>query len=231
MYKTQTETPPTAVTSRPTSNMSVLESTEGALTKAWKPIRAILGILFMDYDYPLKAESGQITNTDCNPCEYDMKGQKVARDASELGIITEFEERLSEVLKDTMSRREELTELRQKFDPSVGDGFPHYDETKIRILMAAFSILDENDDLLIDQQEFVNALVHFKGTADRGTEHDLFELADRANSGVIDFEEFVHLCSIVEGHIKTDSSNQRKIKDSIFAKFLDSHIQSHNIGR
>jgi len=171
----------------------------------------------------LEAESGLNATDACNPLEYDSLGQRIERTDIELGINSDIEFATDEVLTAIAARRKQLNECCKRFTWNLRcEASSFYSREEIRVMMAAFAVLDENDDLLIDIDEFVAALVHFNPKTNRNVEHDIFTIADKGNTGVIDFEEFVTLCAILDGHIKVSNKAKYHIlhHESCFADFL-----------
>ena len=176
----------------------------------------------------LHAQSGLTAYDDCNPMEYNAAGEKIVKSEEQLGIVTDFEKATSKAMEQEIAKRTRLNECRSKFDHgAMKQKFKHYNDKAIRVRMAAFCVLDENDDLLIDSNEFVSSLKHFKHTAENSIEMNIFRLADTKGTQVIDFEEFLELCSIVEGHTGSSEKAKGFINSSTFKDFLNSQVSQN----
>merc|ERR1712045_496330 len=113
-----------------------------------------------------------------------------------------------------MERRKNLSNSRKKFDVNIFETNPiaqHYSRSDIKELMDAFSRLDEDDDLLIDREEFLEALRHFNPLTKRNADIDIFTIADKKGNNVIDFEEFLELCAIIDGYVGVPEANKQAI--------------------
>jgi hypothetical protein len=200
---------------------------EGGLKSVLSFFSALVSAIFT-YEPALQPESGYNFNDDCNPLEYDCLGRPVERTAEDLGIITEYEEALLEIMRPEMEVRRELNRKRKlAVDEETFKKFPCYSDKEIKHLLEGFSILDENDDYLIDRIEFIMSLEHFNDAAgddtDKEKELKLFDHVDESKEGVLDFEKYLRLCAYAEGHVEIPSDIAGVIKDSSFAKYIECH--------
>ena len=159
-------------------------------------------------------DSGRTSNNMCNPLEYNAIGEKMHRTSEELGIITDFKESVLECMSEQLANRDFLNKCRKKFDINIREWCEEasrYSHKEVKDLMDAFSRLDENDDLLIDREEFLEALLHFNPKTKKSADTDVFTIADKKGNNVIDFEEFLQLCAIIDGHSQVpDKSKQAR---------------------
>ena len=163
----------------------------------------------------LIANSGKSSNDCCNPIEYNALGEKMSRTKEELALIPDFREAVIECLQDTFQKRSDLNKSRKKFDLNIGQSNQiahNYSVADIKELMDAFSRLDENDDLLIDRDEFLEALRHFNPLTKRSADVDIFTIADKKGNHVIDFEEFLELCAIIDGYVGVPEANKQAVE-------------------
>ena len=200
---------------------------EKARPEYW--LQAVLD--FLNSEPTLEAENGRNSNAACNPLEYDSLGQKMQRNKEDLCLITEFQTAIKEVMKPISDRRTQLNDSRKKLNMGCRDTNPtakKYSPHEIRELMAAFQKLDENDDLLIDKHEFLEALVHFNPRTKHFADAAVFEIADVKKNGVIDFEEFLDICASIDGHNECSSEMKAKLcnKESSFPNFLKNMRES-----
>jgi len=173
----------------------------------------------------LEAETGRNSNDACNPLEYDSLGQKMERTIEDLCLITEFSTAVKEILKPIAQRRMDLNESRKKLNMDVREKneiAKLYSPHEIRELMAAFQKLDENDDLLIDRHEFLEALLHYNPKAKGSFDTQIFSIADVKGNDVIDFEEFLSLCAAIDGYVPVPDENKAKLfnPQASFVKFM-----------
>ena len=173
----------------------------------------------------LEAETGRNSNDACNPLEYDSLGQKMERSIDDLCLITEFATAVRDVLKPINERRVDLNESRKKLNMDVREKneiAKLYSPHEIRELMAAFQKLDENDDLLIDRHEFLEALLHYNPKAKGSFDTQIFTIADVKGNDVIDFEEFLSVCAQIDGYVPVTDENKQKLfhPQSSFVKFM-----------
>ena len=163
----------------------------------------------------LIADSGKSSNVNCNPIEYNALGEKMSRTKEELALISDFKEAVLECLQETIETRKNLNNSRKKFDINIGlsnSVAANYSESDIKELMDAFSRLDENDDMLIDRDEFLEALRHFNPVTNRNADIDIFTIADKKGNNVIDFEEFLELCAIIDGYVGVPDANKQAVE-------------------
>ena len=156
---------------------------EKARPEYW--LQAVLD--FLNSEPTLEAENGRNSNAACNPLEYDSLGQKMQRNKEDLCLITEFQTAIKEVMKPISDRRTQLNDSRKKLNMGCRDTnrtAKKYSPHEIRELMAAFQKLDENDDLLIDKHEFLEALVHFNPRTKHFADAAVFEIADVKTYGL-----------------------------------------------
>ena len=173
----------------------------------------------------LTADSEKNSNESCNPAEYNALGEKMSRTADELALCDAFKIAVASAMEPTMAQRANLNASRKKFDVNIREWnnvAAKYSMKDIKELMDTFSRLDENDDLLIDREEFLETLEHFNPTTKKSCDIDVFTIADKKGNNVIDFEEFLELCAIIDGHVGVPEKNKQAIfnKDSSFADFL-----------
>ena len=163
----------------------------------------------------LISPSGKSSNETCNPIEYNALGQKMSRTKEELALIYEFNDAVVECLEGTMEMRKNLNESRKKFDINIRETnvyAQNYSVNDIKELMDSYSRLDENDDLLIDREEFLLVLKHFNPDTNTLADSDIFTIADKSGDNVICFEEFVELCAIVDGYCKVPDANKQAVE-------------------
>ena len=163
----------------------------------------------------LTADSGKNSNESCNPVEYNALGGKMVRTSEELALVDSFKIAVAECMKPTMEQRANLNASRKKFDVNIREWnnvAANYSLKDIKALMDAFSRLDENDDLLIDREEFLETLEHFNPTTKKSCDIDVFTIADKQGNSVIDFEEFLELCAIIDGHVEVPEKNKQVLR-------------------
>jgi len=179
----------------------------------------------------LEAESGRNANDACNPLEYDSLGQKMQRTKEDLCLITEFATAVKDCMGPINKRRADLNESRKKLNMNIretNETAKLYSPHEIRELMSAFQKLDENDDLLIDRHEFLEALVHFNPKTKASADGEVFTIADKKGNGVIDFEEFLDVCAAIDGHLPATDAQKEKLlnRESSFPDFLKQQRES-----
>lgn len=124
----------------------------------WSKFVYFLGY-FWRYEPPLQPESAYTFNGDCNELEFDAIGNPINKTSEELGIITEWEVAANNVMEHEVMKRHEVN-LRRAYETkeSTFTEFNCWDKRHVMHLLNGFSILDENDDMIIDNQEFIKKL-------------------------------------------------------------------------
>jgi len=193
----------------------------------WTKIAYILGY-FWRYESPLQPESAYTFNDDCNELEFDCIGNPVARTAEELGIITEWENGADNVMDEEIVKRHEVN-VRREYEKkeSTFTEFNCWSKRHVMHLLNGFSILDENDDMIIDSQEFINALIHFEDNednlVDEMKESKIFNFMDKNNDGFLDVKQFLTLCQYVEGIQQAPASLAADLSSSSFQRYIVAH--------
>jgi hypothetical protein len=183
------------------------------------------------YQTALVPESGFTFNEDCDPLEYDCLGKPVIRTQEELGIITEYEDACLDVIRPEMELRKTFNDKRMKADAESINGlclkYPFYDAKDIKHIRLGFLILDENDDLLVDRKEFLEALGHFNDVHLEVMEDEkelaIFDIIDTENYGVMDFEGYLQITAYIDKKMPTPKSLQNLLPNSIVAAYVDTH--------